>query len=135
MIVSVCSILSNSHRECFISVCILEFLISDLALSEQSIASITLSSPKLLAGVLELHRPEVIITDATFLPHVLELIYDEHDYHHKIIRVGKSDSDLKPKGMREVEIYSWGEVEANGKVPQAPKNAPRMVLHFHVIIT
>ncbi|OAX35006.1 acetyl-CoA synthetase-like protein [Rhizopogon vinicolor AM-OR11-026] len=103
----------------------IEFLISDLALSEQSIASITLNSPKLLTGVLEMHRPDAIITDATFLPHVLELIYDAREHHHKIIVVGESDSNLKPKGMKEVEIYSWNEVESTGKVPQAPKNTPQ----------
>jgi long-chain acyl-CoA synthetase len=97
-----------------------------LALSEQSIASITLSSPKLLTTVLEIHRPDVIITDGTFLPHVLKLVYDADEHHHKVIVVGKSESNLKPKAGTEVETYSWNEIESSGKVPQAPKNAPRM---------
>lgn len=107
---------------------LLEFLISDLALAEQSIASITLSSAKLLTGVLEMHRPDAIIIDAAFLPHVLELIYDAREHHHKIIVVGESDSNLKPKARKEVEIYSWNEIESNGKVPQVPKNTSRTPL-------
>lgn len=103
----------------------IEFLISDLALSEQSIASLTISSPKLLTQVLEKHPPNAIITDATFLPHVLEIIYDAHEHHHKVIVVGESDSNIKPKALKEVEIHSWNDVESNGKVPQAPKNAPQ----------
>ncbi|KAG2077832.1 acetyl-CoA synthetase-like protein [Suillus decipiens] len=95
----------------------IEFVITDLALSEQSIASITLSSPKLLARVLEMHPPNAIITDNTFLPHVLKAASNLRQ--HKFIVV-----DWQPQAS-EISIISWNDVETNGKVPQTPKNAPQ----------
>ncbi|KAG1800858.1 uncharacterized protein HD556DRAFT_964734 [Suillus plorans] len=96
----------------------IEFIITDLALSEQSIASITLSSPKLLARVLEMHPPNAIITDKTFLPHVLKATSDAHERNHALIVVDWSQPS-------EILIHSWNDIESQGKVPQAPKNAPQ----------
>jgi hypothetical protein len=108
--------------------CILEFIITDLALSEQSIASITLSSPKLLARVLEMHPPNAIITNNSYLPHVHKASQDAHQHNHVLIVV-----DWLPRPV-EIPIHSWNDVESHGKVPQAPKNAPRMSLHFYAPI-
>lgn len=99
----------------------IEFLISDLALSEQSIASITLSSPKLLARVLERYPPDAIITDNTFLPHVLNAARDTYKLDGKLIVVDY----LAPQSGISMVIHSWNDVESHGKVPQAPKNAPQ----------
>ncbi|KAG2061489.1 acetyl-CoA synthetase-like protein [Suillus hirtellus] len=96
----------------------IEFIITDLALSEQSIASITLSSPKLLARVLEMHPPNAIITDKTFLPHVVKATGDAHERNHTLIVVDWSQPS-------EIPIHSWDAIESQGKVPQAPKNAPQ----------
>ncbi|KAG2041944.1 hypothetical protein BDR03DRAFT_890760 [Suillus americanus] len=96
----------------------IEFVITDLALSEQSIASITLSSPKLLARVLEMHSPDAIITDNTFLPHVFKAARDAHKHNHKLIVVD-------PPQVSDIIMHSWNNVESLGKVPQAPKNAPQ----------
>lgn len=99
----------------------IEFVITDLALSEQSIASITLSSPKLLARVLEMHPPDAIVTDKTFLPHVSQAARDARN-NHKLIVV----DFLPPQFSETVRVmYSWQEVEFLGKVPQTPKNAPQ----------
>ncbi|KAF8845018.1 acetyl-CoA synthetase-like protein [Paxillus ammoniavirescens] len=92
----------------------LEFVIADLALAKHSIASITLSSRKLLSRVLEAHPPSAIIVGADFLPHLLELIYDAREHHHKIIVVGQSGTNPTPKAAREVEIINWAQVEADG---------------------
>ncbi|KAG1754293.1 hypothetical protein EDB19DRAFT_1665616 [Suillus lakei] len=97
----------------------IEFLITDLALSEQSIASITLSSPKLLARVLEMHPPDAIVTDMAFLAHVLRARHDAHQSNHKLILVGELPA------ASEIRFYSWNLLESDGKVPQAPKNAPQ----------
>lgn len=97
----------------------IEFVITDLALSEQSIASITLSSPKLLARVLEMHPPNAIITDNTYLPHVSKATQDAHQHNHMLIVV---DWLSRPV---EIPIRSWNDVESYGTVPQAPKNAPQ----------
>lgn len=98
----------------------IEFVITDLALSEQSIASITLSSPKLLARVLKMHPPNAIITDNTFLPHVWKATRDAHVHNHQLIVV-----DYVHPPLSDISIYSWNDVESHGKVPQAPKNAPQ----------
>lgn len=98
----------------------IEFVITDLALSEQSIASITLSSPKLLARVLEMHPPNAIITDNTFLPHVLQAGRGVR-HHHAIIVLGllPDPTDIA------LSTWNWNDVESRGKVPQAPKNPPQ----------
>lgn len=106
--------------------CILEFVITDLALSEQSIASITLSSPKLLARVLEMHSPNAIITDNTYLTHVLQAAQDAHLHNRELIVV-----DWFSPHPVDIRINVWSHVESRGKVPQTPKNAPRMSLHFY----
>ena len=54
-------------------------MISDLALASHSIPSFTLTSKALLSPFLDSHPPSAIITDAEFLPHLLELIYDIHE--------------------------------------------------------
>lgn len=96
----------------------IEFVITDLALSEQSIASITLSSLKLLPRVLEMHPPNAIITDNTFLPYVLKAADDAHEHNHKLIVVDRSPQ------ASEITTYSWNDVETHGKA-QTPKNAPQ----------
>ncbi|KAG2146901.1 uncharacterized protein EDB93DRAFT_1147985 [Suillus bovinus] len=97
----------------------IEFIITDLALSEQSIASITLSSPKLLKRVLEMHPPNAIITDNTFLTHVVKAAQDAHEFNHRLIVV-----DWLPQPS-ELDIRPWNVIESYGKVSQAPKNAPQ----------
>ncbi|KAH7916000.1 hypothetical protein BJ138DRAFT_763261 [Hygrophoropsis aurantiaca] len=92
----------------------IEFLIADLAISTSSFISITLTSPKLLTRVLEDHPPSAIITDASFLPHVLELVYDARDSHHKIIVVGQQAGNMHPKSAAAAEIIGWADVEAQG---------------------
>ncbi|KAF9227980.1 hypothetical protein BS17DRAFT_774561 [Gyrodon lividus] len=105
----------------------LEFVIADLALAKHSIASITLTSRKLLSSVLEAHPPSAIIVGADFLPHVLELIYDAREHHHKVIVVGQSDNNIIPKAAREVELIHWDQVEADGA--QVNNAAPLPVVH------
>ncbi|KAI6111474.1 hypothetical protein EDD17DRAFT_1107278 [Pisolithus thermaeus] len=92
----------------------IEFLIADLALAKRSIASMTLCSPKLLSRVLETHPPTAIITDAGFVPLLLELIYDAQEHDHKIIVVGKYEGKHHPKTAKQVEIIPWTQVETDG---------------------
>lgn len=99
----------------------IEFVITDLALSEQSIASITLSSPRLLARVLEMHPPNAIITDNTYLPHVHKATHDAHQHDYELIVVDW----LRPDLLDTIKRHAWSRVESWGKVPQTPKNAPQ----------
>jgi len=91
----------------------IEFLISDLALASHSIASFTLASLSLLASVLESHPPSAIITEAKFVPHLLELIHDSNEGgHHKIIVVGSDQLSAKLLGA--VQLYKWNDIESQG---------------------
>jgi long-chain acyl-CoA synthetase len=92
----------------------LEFLIADLALARYSIVSVTLNTRKLLSRVLEAHPPSAIIVGADFLPHLLELIHDAKEYDRRIIVVGQTDIDVRPKAAREAQILNWAQVEADG---------------------
>lgn len=91
-----------------------EFVIADLALAKHSIVSITLSSQKLLSRIVETHPPSAIIVGADFLPHLLESIYDTREHNPKIIVVGRTDTNVRPKAAREVQILNWDQVEADG---------------------
>lgn len=92
----------------------LEFLVADLALAKQSIASFTLSSPKLLSQVLESHPPSAIITDSSFLPYVLELIYDSNEHQHHTVIVAGELTNAVAKSARSARVIAWTEVEAAG---------------------
>ena len=92
----------------------IEFLIADLALSALSVPTFTVASASVLSPVLESHPPSVIITDAEFLPHLLELIYDAHESeHHTIVVVGDADGAKLPK-LNNVKILNWDAIEAEG---------------------
>ncbi|KAH7889750.1 hypothetical protein F5I97DRAFT_1802529 [Phlebopus sp. FC_14] len=114
-----------------------EFIIADLALAKYSIASLTLSSPKLLTHVLETYSPSALIIDGDFLPCVLELLYDAREHHQKIIVVGEVLSELAPKSGGEVETINWRQVEADGAklttaaLPPTPRsNDPYTICFF-----
>ncbi|KAH9854063.1 acetyl-CoA synthetase-like protein [Lenzites betulinus] len=98
----------------------LEFLIADLALASHSIPSFTLSSLSLLSPVLDRHPPSAIITQAEFLPHLLELVYDSNEgSHHTIIVVGDIDSVALPRSTN-VKIVHWDDIERGGAAADKP---------------
>jgi long-chain acyl-CoA synthetase len=111
----------------------IEFLISDLALASHGIPSFTLSSLSLLSSVLESHPPSAVITHASFLPHLLELIYDsaEHE-HHTIIVVGQPAGGIGLEKMKDhVNVVSWNELESEGsKIDQVVSAAPGKLVSF-----
>lgn len=91
-----------------------EFLISDLALASYSIPSFVLSSLSLLSPVLDSHPPSVIITHATFLSNLLELIYDSNDSAYPIIVVVGDVDDKVIATTGQISIVKWEEVERRG---------------------
>ncbi|KAF8876510.1 hypothetical protein CPB84DRAFT_1795786 [Gymnopilus junonius] len=106
----------------------LEFIVADLALASHSINSITLSSSKLLAPVLEAHPPSAIITHAFLLPQLLELIYDssERTTEHIIIVVGDPSSQTMASVASNVKLFKFGELEREGfKVEKVLSPAPK----------
>jgi len=94
----------------------IEFLIADLALSSHSIPSMTLTAPHLLSPILDTHPPSAIITQAEFLPTLLELIYDagEEGKHHTIIVVGEPSHSVMASVASKVKILVWADVEREG---------------------
>lgn len=92
----------------------LEFLLSDLALSSHAIPSFTLTSMSLLSSVLDNHPPSAIITEAQFLPHLLELIYDTNEgSHHTIIVVGEPNAK-HIKGLKQARVFRFSDLEKQG---------------------
>lgn len=79
----------------------------------------------LLSQVLDEHPPSAIITHAEFLPHLLELIYDDtHEgSHHTVIVIGEFSAKLE-KTSDQVRLLRWTQVELQGaqmeQVPASP---------------
>jgi long-chain acyl-CoA synthetase len=106
---------------------ILEFIISDLALASHSIPSFTLTSLSLLSSVLDNHPPSAIITEAEFLPQLLELIYDTNEgSHHTVIVVGEPDVKFA-RSLGQVRVVKFSDVERQGiESEQLPPTATGM---------
>lgn len=65
----------------------------------------------MLSPCLEHHTPSAIITEAEFLPQLLELVYDmKEDSHYPIIVVGEP----RVKVNQAVHIFKWEDVERQG---------------------
>ncbi|KAJ7109187.1 hypothetical protein C8R44DRAFT_986224 [Mycena epipterygia] len=94
----------------------LEFVISDLALASHSIPSFTLSASNLLSSVLESHPPSAIITHASMLTQILELIYDagEANRNHTIVVVGEPSPQAMASVASKVKVLKWADVEREG---------------------
>ncbi|KAJ7489896.1 hypothetical protein B0H11DRAFT_2010871 [Mycena galericulata] len=94
----------------------IEFIISDLALASHSIPSFTLSASNLLSSVLESHPPSAIITHASMLTQVLELIYDagEANRNHTIVVVGEPSAQAMASVASKVKVLKWADVEREG---------------------
>ncbi|KAJ7632430.1 acetyl-CoA synthetase [Roridomyces roridus] len=94
----------------------IEFIISDLALASHSIPSFTLASATLLSSVLDSHPPSVIITHASMLTQILELIYDagEASRNHVIVVVGEPSTQAMASVASKVKVLKWADVEREG---------------------
>ncbi|CCM03866.1 uncharacterized protein FIBRA_06016 [Fibroporia radiculosa] len=101
----------------------IELLIADLALASYSVPSFMITSLSLLSSVIETHPPSVIITHASFLPHLLELILDSNDSTHiAIVVVGESNGKDVPG---HVQLLKWDDVELHGsRLEQLPFATP-----------
>ncbi|KAH9946257.1 acetyl-CoA synthetase-like protein [Epithele typhae] len=98
----------------------IEFVISDLALASHSIPSFTLSDLSILNHVLEAHPPSLIITEAHFVRHLLEIIYDSNESeHHSIIVVGDLSNAKLPR-IDNIKLLKWEDVEVQGASVEKP---------------
>ena len=101
-------ILSSSHAF------VVEFLIADLAFAARSIITMTISSPQLLAEVLDKHPPSAIITDADFLSHIVEQIYDLNQHHHTTVIVVGDPGNIGAKLTKEMDLLKFSDIEREG---------------------
>lgn len=93
---------------------IAEFLIADLAFAARSITTMTISSPQLLAEVLDKHPPSAIITDADFFSHIIEQIYDLNQHHHTTVIVVGDPGNVGAKLVKEMDLLKFSDVEKEG---------------------
>ena len=102
---------------------IVEFLIADLTFAAKSITTMTITSPELLAQVLDSHPPSAIIVDADFLSHIIEQIYDLNQRHTTVIVVGDPGS-IGTKLSKEMSLLKFSDIEKEGASTPAELSPP-----------
>lgn len=93
---------------------LVEFLVADLAFAAKSITTMTISSPELLADVLDNHPPSAIITDADFLSHIIEQIYDLNQHHHTTVIVVGDPGSVGARLAGEIDLVKFSDIEKGG---------------------
>ncbi|KAF8520218.1 hypothetical protein BU17DRAFT_47102 [Hysterangium stoloniferum] len=98
----------------------IEFLVTDLALANNSITSFTLSSISLLVPILKNHTPTTIIIRENLLENLLERVTDmQQSTHHSIIVVGDEKQNSVPQAQKSgIRILRWEDLETKGKSTQ-----------------
>jgi long-chain acyl-CoA synthetase len=91
-----------------------EFLIADLAFAAKSITTMTISSPELLAQVLDSHPPSAIIVDSAFLTHIVEQIYDLNQHNNTMVIVVGDPGVLGAKLTEEMDLLKFSDIEKEG---------------------
>lgn len=102
-----------------------------MALASHSITSLTIGTLTLLSPVLDSYPPAAIVTDAQFLPQLLELIHEpDKDIQYTIIVVGETNS-LESHESSRVRLYKFADLEREG-AREAPVsvNVPSMSLEI-----
>ena len=74
----------------------------------------TITTPELLAEVLDNHPPSAIITDAGFLPHIVEQIYDLNQHHHTTVIVVGDPGSVGAKLAKEMDLLNFSDIEREG---------------------
>ena len=93
---------------------VVEFLIADLAFTAKSVTTMTITSPELLAQVLDNHPPSAIITDADFLSHIIEQIYDLNQHHQTTVIVVGDPGSVGTKLAKEMDLLKFSDIEKEG---------------------
>jgi len=74
----------------------------------------TITSPELLAEVLDAHSPSAIITDSEFLSHIIEQIYDLNQHHHTTVIVVGDPGSVGAKLVKEIDLLKFDDIEKEG---------------------
>jgi hypothetical protein len=112
-----------------------EFLIADLAFAAKSITTMTISSPELLAEVLDNHPPSAIVTDADFLFHIIEQIYDLNQHSHTTVIVVGDPGSVGAKLAKEMNLLKFSDIEKEGAGTAVVLSPPTGEPHIENIVT
>ena len=74
----------------------------------------TISSPELLAEVLDNHPPSAIITGSDFLPHIIEQIYDLNQHSHTTLIIVGDPGNVLAKLAGEIDLLLFNDIEKEG---------------------
>lgn len=111
----------------------LEFIIADLAFAAKSVTTVTISSPELLAEVLDNHPPSAIITDSDFLPHIIEQIYDFNQHNHTTLIIVGNPGRVGATVAKEVDLLKFNDIEKEGASNPVALSPPSDVNHVFTI--
>lgn len=95
----------------------------------------TISSPELLAEVLDNHSPSAIITDADFLPHIIEQIYDPNQHHHATVIVVGDPGIVGTKLAGEIDFFKFSDIEKEGVSTAVDLSPPTGEPHIETMVT
>jgi long-chain acyl-CoA synthetase len=93
---------------------VVEFLIADIAFAAKSITTMTISSPELLAEVLDNYSPSAIITDSDFLSHIIEQVYDLNQHTHTTVIVVGDPGSVGAQLAKEMSLLKFTDIEKEG---------------------
>jgi len=114
---------------------VVEFLIADLAFAAGSITTMTISSPQLLAEVLVKHPPSTILTDADFLPHIIEQIYDLNQHRHTTVIVVGDPGSVGAKLAKEMDLLKFDDIEKEGASTSVDLSPPTGESRIESVVT
>ena len=114
---------------------VVEFLIADLAFAARSITTMTISSSELLAKVLDNHPPSAIITDANFLSHIIEQIYDLNQHNHTTVIVVGDPGSVGTKLAKEIDLLKFSDIEKQGATTPVDLSPPTGESRIENIVT
>ena len=92
----------------------------------------TITSPELLAEVLDKHPPSAIVTDVDFLSHIIEQIYDLN--HHTAVIVVGDPGSVGAKLAKEMDLLKFSDIEKEGATTPVDLSPPAGELHRKHII-
>lgn len=99
----------------------------------KSITTMTISSPELLAEVLDKHPPSAIIADADFLSHIVEQIYDLNQHSRTTVIVVGDPGNIGAKLAKEMNLLKFSDIEKEGEGTQMDLSPPTGEPHIYII--
>ena len=95
----------------------------------------TISSPELLAEVLDNHPPSAIITDVDFLSHIIEQIYDLNQHCHTTVIVVGDPGSVGAKLAKEMDLLRFSDIEREGASTPIDLSPPTGETHIENVVT